>query len=268
MSSYYIPPFHRKSPPIFFLTGNQAAPIIRLAIKRLPCGACNQLKWQTRRSSVCTIRAEILQLDTFSNADTKAYALPESHSPRRLRPRVENHKKDAENRMTAILYTSNAGSTERYSRLLSQETGLPVYSLSEAQRTVPVGSTVLYLGWIMAGNIKGYARAAKAYDVRAVCAVGLSPTGTQDASLRQRTGIPASTPLFTLQGAFHFEQLHGIYRLMAKLLRVFAGKQLSAGKPLKPEEEAMLHTMLTGSDFVCAESLRHVLDWHYSQNTK
>jgi len=170
--------------------------------------------------------------------------------------------------MTAILYTTNAGSTERYARLLSQETGLPAYSLAEARRALPAGSSVLYLGWVMASSVKGYAEAAKRYDVRAVCAVGLSPTGTQTDVVRQKTKIPAAIPLFTMQGAFHLEKLHGIYHLMMKLLRASAGKQLSGNKPMKPEEEAMLRTMLSGGDFVSAENLKNVLNWYDAQSAK
>ena len=36
--------------------------------------------------------------------------------------------------MKAIVYTTNAGSTEQYAKLLAQETGLPAYSLAEAKR--------------------------------------------------------------------------------------------------------------------------------------
>ena len=80
--------------------------------------------------------------------------------------------------MKAIIYTSNTGSTERYARLLEQ-TGLPAYSLTEAKEAVPAGEDVLYLGWIMAGSVKGYGAAAKRYRVRALCGVGMWQTGTQ-----------------------------------------------------------------------------------------
>lgn len=75
--------------------------------------------------------------------------------------------------MNAIIYTTNSGSTERYARLLSRETGLPAYSLAEAKNAVPAGAEVIYLGWIMAGTVKGYAAAARSYTVRAVCGVGM-----------------------------------------------------------------------------------------------
>ena len=78
--------------------------------------------------------------------------------------------------MNAIIYTTNTGSTESYAKLLAQKTGLPAYSLAEAKKQVFAGAEVIYLGWIMAGSVKGYAKAAKRYRVRAVCAVGMGQT--------------------------------------------------------------------------------------------
>ena len=79
--------------------------------------------------------------------------------------------------MNAIIYTTNTGSTEHYAKLLAQKTGLPVYSLAEAKKRVFAGAEVIYLGWIMAGSVKGYAEAAKRYRVRAVCGVGMGKPG-------------------------------------------------------------------------------------------
>jgi len=104
--------------------------------------------------------------------------------------------------MNAIIFTTNTGSTERYAKLLAQKTGLPAYSLAEAKKRVLAGAEVIYLGWIMAGSVKGYAEAAKRYQVRTVCAVGMGQTGTQADSVRKKSGIPADIPLFTLQGNF------------------------------------------------------------------
>lgn len=95
--------------------------------------------------------------------------------------------------MNAIIYTTNTGSTEHYAKLLAQKTGLPVYSLAEAKKRVFAGAEVIYLGWIMAGSVKGYAEAAKRYRVRAVCAVGMGQTGTQTDSVRKNR---LSRPIF------------------------------------------------------------------------
>ena len=112
--------------------------------------------------------------------------------------------------MNAMIYTTNTGSTEHYAKLLAQKTGLPVYSLAEAKKRVFAGAEVIYLGWIMAGSVKGYANVAKRYQVRAVCGVGMGQTGTQTDSVRKNSAIPANIPLFTLQGNFNVKKLHGI----------------------------------------------------------
>ena len=59
--------------------------------------------------------------------------------------------------MQAIIYTTNTGSTQRYAQMLSQATGLPAYSLTQAGAQVPDGAAIIYMGWIAAGTVKGYA---------------------------------------------------------------------------------------------------------------
>ena len=164
--------------------------------------------------------------------------------------------------MDAIIYTTNTGSTARYAGLLAQKTGLPVYSLAEAKKTVSTGAEVIYLGWIMAGSIKGYAEAAKRYRVRAVCAVGMGQTGTRTDSVRKKAAIPAGVPVFTLQGNFDVKKLHGVYRPMMELMVKTAGKALVEKSDRTPEEDDMLDMMLHGCERVKAENLRAVLDWY------
>ena len=76
-------------------------------------------------------------------------------------------------RMKAIVYISNAGSTAEYAQLLGNELNLPVYSFKQAKNEVSCGSEIIYLGWIVAKEIKEYKRAAKLYKVCAVCGVGM-----------------------------------------------------------------------------------------------
>ena len=167
--------------------------------------------------------------------------------------------------MDAIIYTSNTGSTEQYAKLLAQETGLPAYSLTEATKSVPNGAEIIYLGWIMAGSVKGFANAAKHYRVRAVCAVGIGQTGTQTENVRKKTAVPASIPLFTLQGNFNVKKLHGVYRFMMEIMVKAAGKSLAAKKDRTPEEDDMLDMMLHGGERVEPENLSVVLDWYNAQ---
>lgn len=167
--------------------------------------------------------------------------------------------------MNAIIYTTNTGSTEHYAKLLAQITGFPVYSLAEAKKRVFAGAEVIYLGWIMAGSVKGYAEAAKRYRVCAVCAVGMGQTGTQADSVRKKSAVPADIPLFTLQGNFDVKKLHGIYRLMMEIMVKTAGKGLAEKKGRTPEEDDMLDMMRCGGERVKAENLSAVLDWYSAQ---
>ena len=167
--------------------------------------------------------------------------------------------------MDAIIYTSNTGSTEQYAKLLAQKTGFPAYSLAEAKKRVFAGAEVIYLGWIMAGSVTGYAEAAKRYRVRAVCGVGMGQTGTQTDSVRKKSAIPASIPLFTLQGNFDIKKLRGIYRFMMEIMVKTAGKSLAKKKDRTPEEDDMLDMMRCGGERVKAENLSAVLDWYSTQ---
>ena len=167
--------------------------------------------------------------------------------------------------MDAIIYITNTGSTERYAKLLSQKTGLPAYSFAEAKKRGFVGAEVVYLGWIMAGSVKGYAAAVKHYRVRAVCGIGMEQTGTQTDSVRKKSAIPANIPLFTLQGNFNVKRLHGIYRFMMEIMVKTAGKSLAAKKDRTPEKSDMLDMMLRGGERVKVENLSAVLDWYSTQ---
>lgn len=162
--------------------------------------------------------------------------------------------------MQAIIYTTNTGSTQRYAQMLSQATGLPAYSLTQAGAQVSDGAAIIYMGWIAAGTVKGYAAAAGRYRVRAVCAVGMGQTGTQTDAVRKSSGIPARIPLFTLQGNFDVKRLHGAYRLMMDIMVKTAGKQ-----DRTPEEDDMLDMMLRGGERVRAQNLQAVLDWYAGQ---
>ncbi|MGM9662155.1 MAG: hypothetical protein ACI3WR_03580 [Oscillospiraceae bacterium] len=165
-------------------------------------------------------------------------------------------------RPNAIVYTSNTGYTEQYARLLGERTGLPVYALSGAGAGPARGERILYLGWLMAGRVQGYPKAAKRYRVEAVCGVGMGPTGSQLRELRQANRLPADMPVFTLQGGFDMAKLRGVYRLMMTVMAKTAGKGLADKKDRTAEEDAMLALLTRGGSCVSGENLAAVLDWY------
>lgn len=75
------------------------------------------------------------------------------------------------------------------------------YIVQKKQRKkVPAHSEIIYLGWIMAGGIKGYKDMVKKYNVRAVCAVGMSRTGTQTEEVRAKNSIPKNHSTVIITG--------------------------------------------------------------------
>lgn len=167
--------------------------------------------------------------------------------------------------ISAIVYTSATGATAQYAQLLAGQTHLPVYSLRDARSALADGAEILYLGWIMASSVKGYADAAKRYRVRMVCAVGMAVTGSQLTEVRKASSIPEDTALFTLQGGFHPEKLNAGYRLMMRLMRGVLIRQI-AGKPERtPADEDLLDLLEHGGDRVSEANLAQPLAWLAAQ---
>lgn len=163
--------------------------------------------------------------------------------------------------MKAIIYTSNTGYTEQYAKMLGGKLGLPVYALKDAPETLN-GTEIIYLGWLMAGNIRGYKKAAKTYKVSAVCGVGMGKDGSQLDEARKQNSVPESVALFTLQGGFDFTKLRGIYKFMMNTMKRTVGKKF-ASKPDKTSDEAdMLDLLQNGGSRVNEGSLTPLLEWY------
>ena len=160
----------------------------------------------------------------------------------------------------AIVYTSNTGSTEQYAKLLGQETGLPVYSLTDAKQALKSDTRILYLGWIMANAIQGYADAAKRYRIPMVCAVGMEPAGKEQ-TLREKNGIPQDAALYPLQGGYLPDRLRGVQKLMMRMITGSMAKTLAAKANRTPEEDDLLELIRHGGSRVSLEKLAAPLRW-------
>ena len=163
--------------------------------------------------------------------------------------------------MNAIVYTSNTGFTAQYAGLLGGKLNLPAYSLDTAKRELAAGAEIIYLGWLMAGQVKGYKQAAKLYKIAAVCGVGMGAGGSQIKEVRKGNAIPENIPLFTLQGGFELNKLHGIYKFMMNTMKRTVGKKLAAKQDKTADEQDMLDLLLHGGSRVSEENLRSVLEW-------
>ena len=164
--------------------------------------------------------------------------------------------------MDAIVYTSNTGFTAHYAQLLGERTQLPVYSLEEAKSHLEKGADIIYLGWLMAGQIKGYNQAARLYQVNAVCAVGMGRSHNTkiQQELQERYHLN-STPIFVLQGGFNMDKLSGIHKFMMTTMKNTVGKKLEQKSDKTPEEAEMAQLFMHGGDLVKSENLDPVLAW-------
>lgn len=161
---------------------------------------------------------------------------------------------------TAIVYTSNTGFTARYAALLAEETGLPAYSLKEADKKLSKGTSVIYLGWLFASNVKDYDKASKKYDICAVGGVGLCTTGSLLKEVRQTAKIPEGLPLFTVQGGMDHTKLKGLNKFMIHALT----KILVSKTQKTDDEKAMLALLQKGGDYVSKANLKDLLHWYHT----
>lgn len=158
----------------------------------------------------------------------------------------------------AVVYTSRTGHTRQYASLLSRETGLPLYSLQEAAKKLHRGDGIIYLGWIHASRVRGFARAVRLFHICAVCAVGLCDTGTLTEEVRQATAIPDTVALFTLQGGLDRSRLTGADRLLIGMLT----RGLAAQKQRSAQDERMLELLRCDGSYVRSDNLAGMLAWY------
>ena len=165
----------------------------------------------------------------------------------------------------AIIYTSNTGFTRKYAKLLALETGLEAFELGKVPGKISKDDPVIYMGWLKAGRLMGLDKAAKAYHLAAVCAVGLGVQNSAQAAGVQRT-YRLSVPVFYLQGGFDLEKLHGMDRFLMRCMIKMQLPKLEKKKDRTLQEEELLTFYKKGGDKVDVKNLRSLLEWLGTQN--
>ena len=158
-----------------------------------------------------------------------------------------------------ILYTSNTGNTKAYAMMLRDALDLPAYELKNAPAQVK-GAEAVYLGWLMAGGLVGYASAAKNYKLKCVVGVGMSPESEeQTKALADRIKAPEELPVFYLQGGYDKKQLKGFNKAIMNVVEKTIMKRLD-GMPEEEKKENPVYKMITeGYSVVSEEHLAPVL---------
>lgn len=167
--------------------------------------------------------------------------------------------------MKAIVYTSQTGFTRRYAEMLAAQTGLPAYDAKTAKGQLPRGSEIFYMGWLLAGEVKGLKAAMGRYTVRGVAMVGVSPQGNGELWTEARINGGASDDggrIFYLRGGYAPEKLGGLYRLMMGHMAKTVIRQVEAKEAgATAEEREMAEVFRSGGDYVQEEALEEIAAW-------
>ena len=160
-----------------------------------------------------------------------------------------------------IVYCSNTGYTAQYAQMLSQETGLTAIPYEEAKKSLSKSDEVLFMSWLMAGQVTEYKKASKAFNIKAVAAVGLCETGTIADDVRKSNSVPQSVSVFTLQGGYAPQKLKGIYKFLMKIVTKVLIKKIDSIPQPKESDLAMKKALINGGTFVSKENLKEIIEF-------
>ena len=161
--------------------------------------------------------------------------------------------------MYDIIYRSKTGSSAKYAAILAKKCGAKVYELSKAIKELKKGTKVIYIGCVRADNILSLNKAAKYFDLKIICAVGMAQTGENINKIRTVNKIDESIPLFTLQGDFYLDKLKGLDLLMMKMVRKTLISQIKEKKELSIGDKDTLELLENGGSRVNVDNLKDVI---------
>lgn len=164
--------------------------------------------------------------------------------------------------MYKIIFESNTGFTEEYAKALSKEISVQAYTRKESKDTLSKSDKIIYMGWLLAGGIKGYEKFKKNHNVVAVCAVGAAPkTEKIIREISERHHIK-NVPVFYLRGGIDKDKLKGINKFVINLMATVLSL-LTKNKT--QEQQGMADLLKNGGDRSDIKNLSPVIDWFKSE---
>ena len=161
----------------------------------------------------------------------------------------------------AIVYKSNSGFTKEYALMLSKKLVLPVYDIKEANKSLCKNDEIIYMGWIMAGNVQGLNKAKK-YAIKAIVAVGMTYDEKQEKEIQEKVKAYNSELVINIRGGFYLDRLHGIYKFMMKVMGKVLGKVLREKENKTEEDKQTLLMIEQGASYVDEANLDRVITWY------
>lgn len=153
-----------------------------------------------------------------------------------------------------IVYTSNAGHTAEYAKMLSERLNIPYYSEGKIKGNVDNSDEIIYMGWVFANKIMGYEKFKDGYNIRCVIAVGITPPSDRNKDVLITTNN-IEYPFFYLRGGIDLTKISFIKRLMLKLV----AKRLE--KESKLENEKLIETLKHGGDYVSSNRMNEIFKY-------
>lgn len=163
--------------------------------------------------------------------------------------------------MKAIVFESYTGNTKKYAELLGQKTGIPVYEHKEASKHLGKNDEIIYMGWLFASSVKGYKKASKNYNVKAVCGVGMRRSSDEAYNDMVKSNKIDGTKAFYLQGGYDGNKLRGIYKLMMKMMSKVLLNMIEKKETKTDEDLETIDMINNGRSLVKEENLAPVLEW-------
>ena len=158
---------------------------------------------------------------------------------------------EREHNMKTIVYQSNTGSAQRYAQMLAEKLDMPCMPLKLAKKELPAGEEAVYIGWVRANTIVGYAQAAKRWKLTCAAAVGMNPnTATYLDILKQHN--KTSIPLFYLRGGLDLAKLKGLNKLLIKAVREDILTR-------SDDDTGMTEVLRSGADLVSEDDLTEII---------
>ncbi len=154
-----------------------------------------------------------------------------------------------------IVYESNAGSTERYAKMLSEKLGVPAVKFGAI---VSPEEEVVFMSWLMGGNLQNYQLAKGLYkNIKAVCAVGVFTEESKKAEVIEKNKI--TEEVFILGGAFNINNLTGMHKMMMGMaMKMIKGKLKESDNP---KAKMILEKFDEGFDMVNESYLEKVIEF-------
>ena len=168
-----------------------------------------------------------------------------------------------------IIYGSQYGSTQRYAKRLSQQTGIPAVNYKETPELSDV-KTIIYLGGLYAGGVLGLAKTLRKISTEKVqklilVTVGLADPEEQEnkdnirASLQRQISpeLFGRTKIFHLRGGIDYQKLSFGHRTMMKLL--YQSLQRRQWETQTAENRAFMETYGKQVDFTDFGALEPII---------